>query len=818
MTGKPLAALFVSQLLATAAWAQTAPPAAAAATQTAPDDNGGLQDIVVTAQRREESAQRVPVQVTAFAPEELNRRNLNSLEAVAQAVPQMQIARSFGGSGAQITLRGISSAATSIGIEQSVAVVVDSVYYGQGRVINEGFFDLAGLEVLKGPQALFFGKNATAGLISIRTANPGDKLEVIGRAGYEFTADQVYGEGIVSAPLSDTFGIRIAVRGAKQFGGLFENQSVDQPYTSLDVATGTRVPHVAPAGFADSPRSKELLGRVTLQWKPSDRVTATVKGSGTINDTNTSAWNTVIFNCPTGVSAYDKVTPCRRDFILHQNYLPPEIGAVTPFAHSDGSSYNRYRSWSITGDVGYTLDPVTWTNTVNYNRNTNSQSADIDGQSFGPTGLSATERTTFHAFSAESRLQTTLDSPVNGLLGFYYQSTWRQYDQTALLPTLENSAAPAGYRYVGFAKDSNTRGKTYSVYGQLSWKIVPTVELAAGGRYIHETKNSFFIHPYVNPALRAGTPGAGPRYRVNTPINADQTFNNFSPQVNLTWQPTSLITVYAAYKTAYKSGGFSNSGAYTANGDPSFLAFNPETVSGFEGGVKTTLMDRQLRLNAGLYSYRFKNFQTDFLNALTFDLITRNAGKVKQDGVEAEFEFAPHSLRGWRLRGSANYNRSRYGDFILPCYVGQRPAAGCTLSAPQIPFAQDGSGRYLNNAPKWVGSLGSTYTADIGDRYNLELAADGRYSGSYLTSTLLNPLSGQKSYVSLDATATLSTADRRWQLSVIGRNLTNRFIVNGTVDGPSTGSGTGTATGVLADQRGFIALPRTVTLQATFRY
>lgn len=818
MAGKALAALFVAQLMSTAAWAQDAVPTSAAGAQAAPEDSGGLQDIVVTARRREESAQRVPVQVTAFTPEELNRRNLNSLEAVAAAIPQMQIARSFGGSGAQITLRGISSAATSIGIEQSVAVVVDSVYYGQGRVINEGFFDLAGLEVLKGPQSLFFGKNATAGLISIRTANPGDKLEVIGRAGYEFTAQQVYGEGIVSTPLTDTLGLRVALRGSKQFGGLFDNVSADRTYSSLDVATRARVTHVEPAGFTDSPRAKELLGRVTLEWKPTDRLTAVVKTSGTINDANTSAWNTVIYKCPTGFSAYDKVTPCKRDFVLHQNYLPPEVSAITPFGKSDGSSYNRYRSWSVTGNVDYRFDPVTWTTTLNYNRNSNAQSADIDAQSYGPTGLWATERTTFHAFSLESRLQTTLDGPVNGLLGFYYQSTLRNYDQDALLPTIENSAAPAGYRYVGFAKDSNTHGHTYSVYGQVSFKIVPTVELAAGGRYIHETKNSFFIHPYINPALRAGTPGAGPRYRENVPINAAQTFDNFSPQVNLTWQPTDLITVYAAYKTAYKSGGFSNSGAYTANGSPSFLMFEPETVHGFEGGVKTTLLDRQLRLNAGAYSYRFKNFQTDFLNALTFDLITRNAGGVKQDGVEVEFQLAPRTLRGWQLRGSANYNRSRYSNFILPCYVGQTPANGCTLSAPQIPFAQNGAGRTLNNAPRWVASLGSTYTVDLGDSYSLELGADGRYNGAYLTNTLLTPLSAQQQYISLDATATLTTPGNRLQLAVIGRNLTNHFIVNGTTDDPSTGSGTATAVGVFADQRGFISPPRTVMLQATFHY
>lgn len=819
MTKKAWVAIAITHLMTTAAWAQGAEPASAVAPQSAAETQaGGIEDIVVTARRREESAQNVPVQVTVFSPAELNRRNLNSLESIAAAVPQMSIARSFGGSGAQITLRGISSAATSIGIEQSVAVVVDSVYYGQGRVINEGFFDLAGLEVLKGPQALFFGKNATAGLISIRTANPGDKLEVIGRTGYEVNAQQVYGEAIVSSPLSDTLGVRLAVRGAKQFGGLFTNRALDRSYSSLDVATGTRIAHISPAGFSEGPKAKELLGRLTVVWKPTDRLTATIKGSASANDTNSSTWNTVIFRCATGVSSYDRATPCRNDFVLHQNFLPPEVGAATRFAHDDGSSFNRYRSWAVTGNVDYTLDSLTWTNTFNYNWNSNGQSADLDAQSFGATGLWVAERTTYHAFSAESRVQTTLDGPLNALLGGYYQSTLRDYDQSALLPTVENSLAPAGYRYVGFAKASDTHGKTYSVYGQLSWKPVAEVELAAGGRYIHETKDSNFVHPYINPALRAGTPGAGPRYRVGVPVQAAQTFNDFAPQVTLTWQPSRDLTIYAAYKSAYKSGGFSNSGAYTANGDPSFFTFDPETVSGFEGGFKSVLLDRQLRFNAGIYHYRYSNFQTDFLNPLTFDLITRNAGKVKQEGVEAEFQFAPRAIPGWQLRGSANYNRSRYGSFILPCYVGQTPAAGCTLSAPQIPFAQNGSGKSLNNAPRWVASLGTTYRVDLSDGWNMELAVDGRYSGSYLTSTVLAPLSQQKRYVLLDATFSVASDNDRWQFAVIGRNLTNKFVVNSTTDTPFTGSGTGTAAGVQSDQRGLVSMPRMVTLQATFRY
>lgn len=124
---------------------------------------GGLEEVVVTARKREESAQDVPVIVQALSAEQIRAMDLTSMEKLASTTPNFNIGRASNGSGAQITMRGIGSSSTSIGIEQSVAVIVDGAYYGQGRVINEGFFDLAQVELMKGPQALFFGKNATGG-------------------------------------------------------------------------------------------------------------------------------------------------------------------------------------------------------------------------------------------------------------------------------------------------------------------------------------------------------------------------------------------------------------------------------------------------------------------------------------------------------------------------------------------------------------------------------------------------------------------------------------------------------------------------------
>src|SRR5262249_37845974 len=136
-----------------------------------------LEEVRVSARKTLENAQDVPVALTTLSAEQLATYDINSLEKLTTTLPDLILTRGNSGSGMTISLRGIGPNFSSIGIEQSVAVVVDGVYYGQGRVIDEALVDLERIEVLKGPQALFFGKNSTAGVISITTANPGPQLE-----------------------------------------------------------------------------------------------------------------------------------------------------------------------------------------------------------------------------------------------------------------------------------------------------------------------------------------------------------------------------------------------------------------------------------------------------------------------------------------------------------------------------------------------------------------------------------------------------------------------------------------------------------------
>jgi outer membrane receptor protein involved in Fe transport len=414
------------------------------------------------------------------------------------------------------------------------------------------------------------------------------------------------------------------------------------------------------------------------------------------------------------------------------------------------------------------------------------------------------------------------------MLGVYFQDTKRNYMAWTASGGLENSTAtPSFRRFLANSKDSQTDGKTFAAFGQLIFKPVEQIELAGGVRYTDESKNSYFLQPYSHP-IRV-TQGI---FLAGSKLTSNQKFSNWSPEATLSWKPMQDINVYLAYKTGYKSGGFSNSGILSPSAGLSDFEFEPEKAEGFEAGIKTLLMDRQLKLNLGLYTYKYTNLQLDFFRSDIFAFTTINAGSATTKGIEFEFEYAPRSVPGLNLHGSLNYNKARYGDAPgAPCYAGQTRTTGCTLvfvpaTGLSIPFdaaihtaanRQNLKGLPTANAPEWSGQIGMSYEADLGSA-KLGFAIDARYSDDYYATAFGNPFTIQKSYTTLDGSISLKTVDDRWTLSLIGKNLTNRWYATAGVDAPNTGAGTGSLAGTIADQVGYVQNPRTVQAQITFRY
>lgn len=222
--GLAFLALSTTALSPLAAHAQ-ATSAESAATSAAAEATV-LDDIVVTARRRDERLIDAPVAITAVSGKKLEAYNVTNFTDIATLVPSLVAGRAASGSSASIFLRGVGSTALSAGFDQSVSFVIDGVPMSRGREINLSQYDVQHVEVLKGPQALFYGKNTTGGLISVVTNGPTDDFQLGLKAGYGFEAAEKYGEGFVSGPIVDTLRGRFAFR-ISDSDGAFTNSAAE---------------------------------------------------------------------------------------------------------------------------------------------------------------------------------------------------------------------------------------------------------------------------------------------------------------------------------------------------------------------------------------------------------------------------------------------------------------------------------------------------------------------------------------------------------------------------------------------------------------
>ena len=814
--------------------------------------SSSLEEVVVTARKKVENIQNVPVAVTAITAKQLNNFALTSIEKIAATTPQLQVTRGSSGSGANISLNGIGSSFTSIGIEQSVAVDVDGVYYGQGRVLNEALFDMKQVEILKGPQSLFFGKNASAGVLSFSTADPTQTFEAMLRGSYETTAEEPTVEAYVSGPITDRFSARLAIHYSDAQGGYYHNLATAQPYTTLDLGTGAIASHTDPAPLARPQQEKDLVGRLTLKYEVTNNLTDTFKATLDSYHIDNPTANTSTFLCPgdnvAGTAAFGTpagfrqnapTEPCGKNRDIYQNNLPADVAAVNPIMNRHhGNLYQDYTSQAFTNILKYEGDEVTVESVTGYHHFINYFLGDYDfnGTVAGQGGVYGAEKSENQAFSSELRAQTKFKGPLNFMAGFLFQATQLQFHQDVIFNTgvagiadFTNLAQNNENDYVTVEKRGRTNGDTYAGFAQVLWDITPELEFAAGGRYTYETKDSYFKQPYVLPAFQGVFVQAPPA----SVLSANQHFSNFSPEATLTWKPTSNITLYGSYKTGYKSGGFSISALDSVFGggfDPttgkairtpvSALAFKPETPKGVEGGVKTTLLDGSLRLNVDAFDYVYDNFQVDFFDSVHIDYITKNVGSAETRGIEAQFDWAPREAPGLRINGVLAYDDAFYSSFKkAPCFGGQTPAEGCTPNPADggLP-EQNLTGSRTQDAPNWTASLGADYERPIGSGLVIGVTGNLHYSSSYHLSQFGVPFDMQPDYVTLDAALRLSDEKHRWELAVIGKNLTDEFVLTSGLDIPNTGFNTGAVNGAHSDLGGTALPPRTIAVQFTWFY
>jgi iron complex outermembrane receptor protein len=752
-------------------------------------DDGSSKDIVVTARKRQESDISVPVSITAISAQQIERSAILNMHDIAQRTPSLSIVDNTSGTGGNILLRGIGTLANiSNTIEQSVSISVDGAPISRGNAVRIGQYDLGQIEILKGPQALFFGKNSAAGVISLRSKDPTQDFELMAKAGYEPYANTRLMEFAVSGPLTDWLRARL-------FGHIGATDGAKDNLSSRGLPANA----IFPGAVYSNPKQHgwaydEKFVRATVIIEPSDRFTARLIGSyNKLNGTGNGV-SRELFYCPQGkpqtttLATFMGAPPanvpalanalavddCKlNDTVTHGGINPAFLTAPNLFSRNPAGASVNEMSVNV-ADLNYRIaDHINITSVSAYvwlrDRN-------IDHYTWGPGNIPFITYYNYvqqKQFTQELRVTSDFETPINFMIGGFYQD--------ATLDTFTSLTGIPPYNVFNF----RIPNKIYSGFAQLMWDITPQLELAGGARYTREKKSLLLT--------RDGVAQVTDRPRV--------TFNNTSPEATLTWRPSGDLTAYLAYKTGFKSGGYAST--VTGNGpsldpaNPRDFSYEPEKAKGFEAGVKAALFDRALRIDTTVYAYDYSNLQVSFVDAsgasVKFDVI--NAASVQQRGAEVEATFYPRQVPGLRINGTVNYNESTYKAYNSPCYIGQSITEGCSLSPVNGRFSEQSlAGRRLANAPLWVGALGFNYETPLSGGVKLEVGTDAVYRSPYNVAFDLAPGGFQKSYAELNAHFRLISEDRSWELGVFAKNLTNVRRALDSNNVPLTGNAAATGT------------------------
>lgn len=726
----------------------------------------GLEEVIVTARKREESVLKVPVVATVLSANAIEQAQIVDLQGVTTKVPGLLVGSSVGTVGTQISLRGIGTSALDAGIDQSVSLNIDGQQFSQGVTFKSGIFDLAQAEVLRGPQALFFGKNSPGGVIALTTADPGASGEVIARQSYEFEAEENRTEIILSGPVSDTLGLRLAASWADS-EGYFENTAIAVP------GQGGKDP-----AYRNFGGSENLIVRGTAVWEPTAQFRARLKINHT-DDKNKTAQSMQIVSCPNGsgpsVLGFQFIggpVSCRQDHAYEVVDMDPAFfGGLNqdgePGLRNNGVPFDDIEQNFGVLELRYDFaNDVTLSSTSTYYDNETDVSFNgVMAGAAGPT-LFADNHFTREEFTQELRLESNNVAGINWMLGGFYQ------DASMFNRIYVGGNAAIGLPLTLTAGSHDLDISSWSGFGQLRWMVMDDLELAAGVRYTDEERADDAI--IYDPVTASYVPVVLPTPKIESA--------NWSPELTATYTPTDTLTLFAAYKQGYKSGSYSITTPFNGTDN----SFGDEKVEGGEVGLKSRLFDHSMSFNVAAYYYKYTGLQVGVSQPAGATgvpvLRTLNAGDSETYGIDLDAAYSFAAVPGLTANVAVNWNEARFLSLHgVPCYGGQTIALGCDesfdpdwvgLAGPSPRFtAFDASGEPLGRAPQWQAVGGLDYEVGLGERLTLAIGASVQYSSKY--STVIGDRADyyQDSYTKYNGYITLKSPRDTWELSLIGNNI-----------------------------------------------
>jgi iron complex outermembrane receptor protein len=701
-------------LVASPAFAQDAP----ADPEAAPQDSGGIAEIIVTAQKRSENVQDVPIAITAVSGETLTDRNITDVQSLAKLVPGVVFSATNGE--ARISIRGVSYDGLSGGSAESRAAYhLDGVYLATTGEIFGTFYDVERTEALRGPQGTLFGRNAISGSLNVITREPTNDAEGYLQADIG-NYDRVVVQGGVGGPLAEGVSARIAFKTENRSGYEYN------PLKDLDL---------------NNVNTRAIRGKLKLE--PTENFTVVVSADY-FRERDRQGF--IFF----GVSAPE----------LNPLATGETLGGIARDGNPrhDFSDYGPRQErdyWGLSANATLNLnDNFDLVSITSYRKGEERTDFDVDGTSANLAPGIIENR--INQFSEELRLQGDFDR-FNFIVGGYLFTRDFFTDQRFPVDAiLFGNPTPTGL-LDGIHIGGTVETLAVAGFAEATYELTDWFSLTAGARYSWERKKrigeffSFNFGAPFNPDVPA------PLVLIlGPPITSSDTYKNFSPRVTATAKLNDDTSIYATFSKGFRSGGF-NLGYNTPG-------FRPETLTNFEGGLKTELFDRHLRLNAAGFYYDYTDLQVSKADA--FSNTIQNAAAAKLYGAELEVLAIP--VDGLQIDASASITKSEFTEFDT--FDPARPALG-TL---------DLSGNRLPQAPKYTLSYGAQYTTqtDLGE---FTLRAEGRSISNIFFDQFNRTTNGERAFTIVNAFVNWKSDDGKLYGSVYVRNIGDVLAKNGSL-------------------------------------
>lgn len=682
-------------------------PNAQSTAATDPQSTATGNDIIVTASRRSDSLKNTPIAVSAISGDALKATQATNLADLAASTPNVQI--STYNNNANVTVRGIGNAQINAGADAGVAIHQDGVYLGQSVLALSTLNDVERVEVLRGPQGTLFGRNATGGAVNIIPNRPTDDLHYGVDAAFGIDPTLVRSSAFVSGPITDALSGRLSVQ-----------QNYNEGFTKNLVPTTAKNP--APRRL-DDVDSVSIRGQ--LQLKLTDFTNRLVLEYSKDKGAGPSQW---LSGTPTGV-------------------LPPVVAGASRGDVGQREVYNNYglkdnRARFITSISTLEVGSGELRATASYGKTDIISLTDGDGTAVDHT--STFEANHAHQTYGELLYASDANRPFSLIAGTNYFNERVSQDISVPISTLPPPLDGLGAVTVNLG--GVIKSVSYAGFSQAQYKFGDALRIFAGVRYTHDHKSAA---NYNNFGI--------------SPADGSKGWSKVTYEGGVSYKFSPAVTGYAKYGTGFKGGGFSAGAAA--------VAFNPETNTNIEVGLKGSYLGGALQANLAAFRMKYRDLQ---VNQIVGPLVSvTNAARATINGFEAEVKLRPIEQLHIDVNGS--YLDARFDEFFSrddsrPTYLPDtRIINGVSVAGIEL------AGNQLPTAPKFSASAGIFYDIPVGSG-TITPGARFDWKARVYFSEFNVPLSSQGAAGKLNLYLRYVGNDSHWTASLFALNITDKQV------------------------------------------